>query len=229
MSGLDILLDVAMDRGKGADLLFGHTDSNLRVYLEPGDTPLPTAPVSLVRLEPNRRFAAVMFGRTLLIIGLIGGSDSTPVGTVVSFATPNLPLGYLLCDGRAVSRTSYADLFALIGTTFGAGDGLTTFNLPDLRGRVVAGLDSTQAEFVTLGKVGGEKAHALTAAENGPHSHNLRVDTGTASGSLAAAKMSWGTPYPDSAVDGNTVRPDGLGTAHNNLQPYIAMNVAVRC
>ena len=64
-----------------------------------------------------------------------------PSGTVLPFAGTTAPIGFLLCSGQAVSRSTYPDLFAAIGTTYGAGDGSTTFNVPDLRGRVPAGKD----------------------------------------------------------------------------------------
>lgn len=64
-----------------------------------------------------------------------------PAGTVLPFAGISSPTGWLLCDGSAVSRTTYSRLFSAIGSTYGAGDGSTTFNLPDLRGRAVAGKD----------------------------------------------------------------------------------------
>ncbi|MCK9344736.1 MAG: phage tail protein [Candidatus Pacebacteria bacterium] len=67
--------------------------------------------------------------------------DPTPIGSVASFAGSVAPSGYLICDGTAVSRTTYASLFAVIGTTYGAGNGSTTFNLPDLRGEFIRGLD----------------------------------------------------------------------------------------
>jgi microcystin-dependent protein len=89
-----------------------------------------------------------------------------------------------MCYGQAVSRTTYADLFAVIGTTFGAGDGSTTFNLPDMRGRVAAGKDNmggTAAGRLTsagagldgtvLGTGGGTQSHTLTAAQIPAHSH----------------------------------------------------------
>lgn len=66
-------------------------------------------------------------------------SPPIPTGTLHAFAGATAPLGYLLCDGTAVSRTTYASLYAVISTTYGAGDGSTTFNLPDLRGRVPVG------------------------------------------------------------------------------------------
>lgn len=67
------------------------------------------------------------------------GSISIPSGTVVDFGGSSAPSGWLLCDGTAVSRTTYAALFGVIGTSYGAGDGSTTFNLPDARGRVSVG------------------------------------------------------------------------------------------
>ena len=82
-----------------------------------------------------------------------------PTGTVLAFAGSSAPSGFLLCDGRAVSRTTYTSLFSVIGTTYGSGDGSTTFNLPDMRGRVAVGSDAN------LGAKAGAKTHALTNAE----------------------------------------------------------------
>ena len=67
------------------------------------------------------------------------GDAFTPVGTYIQFAGSSAPGGYLACDGTAVSRTTYADLFAVVSTTYGVGDGSTTFNLPDARGLVMVG------------------------------------------------------------------------------------------
>jgi microcystin-dependent protein len=66
---------------------------------------------------------------------------STPTGTVQSFAGVSAPAGWILCAGQAISRTDFSQLFAVLGTTYGVGNGTTTFNVPDLRGRVPAGLD----------------------------------------------------------------------------------------
>lgn len=99
-------------------------------------------------------------------------------GVVLPFAGSAAPSGFLLCAGQAVSRTTYAALFAIIGTTYGTGNGTTTFNLPDLRGRAVAGVDNmggsaagrltTAAGGVnaaTLGAAGGSSVHTLTQAQ----------------------------------------------------------------
>lgn len=69
----------------------------------------------------------------------VSGDAFMPVGTYIQFAGSSAPSGYLACDGGAVSRTTYADLFAVVSTTYGAGDGSTTFNLPDARGLVMVG------------------------------------------------------------------------------------------
>ena len=88
-----------------------------------------------------------------------------PVGEIAAWPTNIAPENWLLLDGAAHSRTRYPDLFALIGTSFGAGDGSTTFNLPDGKGREIIGRDATQVEFDTLGEIGGAKTHILTAAQ----------------------------------------------------------------
>lgn len=71
-----------------------------------------------------------------------------PVGCVIPFAGAAAPTGWLLCQGQAISRTTYAQLFSVIGTTYGSGDGKTTFNLPDMRGRVAVGSDANLGQKV---------------------------------------------------------------------------------
>lgn len=88
-------------------------------------------------------------------------------GIVMPFAGTTAPQGCLLCDGFAVSRTTYAALFAVIGTTYGAGDGETTFNIPDLSGRVVIGVSNTHS----LGTTGGSETVTLTDDQLPSHSH----------------------------------------------------------
>lgn len=96
----------------------------------------------------------------------------SPTGSVILYAGSSAPSGWLFCDGSAVSRTTYAALFAAIGTTFGAGDGSTTFNLPDTRGKTPIGAGAgTGLTPRTLGQNGGEEKHQLTVDELAKHIH----------------------------------------------------------
>lgn len=88
-------------------------------------------------------------------------------GIVIPFAGTTAPQGWMLCDGSAVSRTTYAALFAVIGTTYGEGDGETTFNIPNLAGRVVIGSSQSHA----LGTTGGSETVTLTADQLPVHTH----------------------------------------------------------
>jgi len=94
-----------------------------------------------------------------------------PVGMIVPQATTVVPNGWLLCDGREVSRATYPQLFAALGTTYGNGDGSTSFNLPDYRGRFLLGKSSTRS----IGDTGGEETHLLTGAESGTSAHTHTV------------------------------------------------------
>lgn len=95
-----------------------------------------------------------------------------PIGIIQMFAGAAVPSSnWLLCQGQAVSRSTYSGLFGIIGTTYGAGDGSTTFNLPNMQGRVPVGLDSGQTEFDVLGETGGAKTHTLTEAQMPSHTH----------------------------------------------------------
>lgn len=107
-------------------------------------------------------------------VGALVWEEASPVspiapGIVIPFAGTVRPEGYLLCDGSAVSRTTYALLYAVIGDTYGAGDGSTTFNLPDLRGRVVIGVAGTHA----LGSTGGSETVTLTEDQLPAHVHEV--------------------------------------------------------
>ena len=110
----------------------------------------------------------------------VTAGSMVPSGVVSSFAGSSAPTGWLMCDGSTVSRTTYSDLFSVIGTTYGSGDGSTTFALPDLRGRFVAGVDNmggTDAGRInwsnTLGTSGGSQTHTLSSTNLPPHNHEL--------------------------------------------------------
>lgn len=96
----------------------------------------------------------------------------TPTGSVTQYAGSAAPTGWLFCDGAEVSRTTYAALFAVVGTTFGSGNGSSTFNLPDLKGRVPVGKAVT-GTFANLAATGGAETHTLTTAQIPSHQHNI--------------------------------------------------------
>ena len=168
------------------------------------------APIVSVSGHPNRPFVDFLerlwrrSGGTEDAVG-----SSAPSGQVISFAGSTLPTGWLPCDGSAVSRTDYAELFAAIGTTWGPGDGSLTFNVPDLQGRTVVGTGiGTGLTARTLADTGGEEAHALVLAENGPHGHTI-TDTGH-----VHAVTDPGHDHPGVTADSFVM--DGAGTEYVN-------------
>lgn len=113
-----------------------------------------------------------------------GPPQSLPAGFLAPYAGATLPPGWLACDGSAVSRTNYAALFAAVGTVWGAGDGLTTFNLPDLRSQVPVGAGQGPGglSLRTLGETGGSEQVRLSFFNMPNMAFNIAVDTVTASG-----------------------------------------------
>lgn len=91
------------------------------------------------------------------------------VGAILPFAGSTIPDGFLVCDGSAISRSDYSDLFEVIGTTYGAGDGTTTFTLPNMQGRATVGPDNG----LVLGATGGEETHVLLDTEVPEHTHDI--------------------------------------------------------
>ena len=146
-------------------------------------------------------------------------------GVIKAFAGSTAPTGYLICDGAAVSRSTYSRLFNVIGTTFGTGDGSTTFNLPNLDGKVITGYDPLQTEFDTIGKTGGEKTHQLTVNEMPTHAHVETIWTG---GSGVSAEKIQAAPVDAGPTGGETSATAGGDQAHNNLQPYMVLNYIIK-
>lgn len=174
------------------------------------------------------------------IQGAVSG-DTLPVGAIMPFGSDTIPENWLLCNGQAVSRTEYQQLFNTIGTTFGQGDGFTTFNLPNLQGKVVVGKDANDEDFDTLGETGGEKEHTLTGDEMPRHRHGFimagtRLDT-NGDGQLrmqSSVNSGTGDFWHVALARTGTGSHDGSMTyagdnqPHNILQPYQVHNYIIK-
>ena len=173
-----------------------------------------------------------------------------PAGSVIPYAGTSAPTGFLLCDGSSVSQSTYADLFAVIGTTYDTGDDGSTFKLPDLRGRVVAGQDDMGGSSAnrltnqsgglngdTLGDTGGSETHTLTTSQLAAHTHSFSDDISVAtarsfvngSGTNSVNMGGSGIAVNSSTVTvSGTTGSKGSGSAHNNVQPTIILNYIIR-
>lgn len=159
----------------------------------------------------------------------VGGTLDTfsPVGSLTAFASTTAPNGWLLANGQAVSRTTYAQLFAVIGTSYGVGDGATTFNVPDIRGRAIVMASSTQSALLglnraTLGSVGTTTSHTMTVDEMPAHTHSLTG--GDSSEALAGNNVQDTTSTDGVGPTGSA----GGGSAFNILDPYIILNYIIK-
>lgn len=160
--------------------------------------------------------------------GVVSGM---PIGSGCDYFGSTAPEDFMFADGSAISRTTYAELFAIIGTTYGAGDGSTTFNLPDKRTRVSVMRQDNDDTFANLGATGGEKKHTLTVAEMPSHTHPYKDYTAKAS----ETKKTWDVEKNTNSVTGvgntdnsRTTTATGGGQAHNILQPYIVCNYIIK-
>lgn len=148
-------------------------------------------------------------------------SLAVPAGTIIMFGGSSAPTGYLLCDGSAVSRTTYADLFAIIGGNFGTGDGSTTFNVPDMRSRHPIGMG--QGSGLTnrvLATTGGAETHTLVTGEIPAHTHTIP--------SAGVATAGAGQGVTTDAGTGQSTGSAGGGGAHNNMGPFLTVNFCIK-
>ena len=137
-------------------------------------------------------------------------------GFIYPLATNSVPDGFLLCDGSAYLRKDYPELFAAIGTVYGAGDGSTTFNVPNLSTRVPVGTGTGYE----LGATGGEATHKLTVDEIPRHSHTFDragIDTDT----------DWIGGAGTAKIVSDTTSSIGSDQPHNNMQPYTVVNYII--
>jgi microcystin-dependent protein len=158
-------------------------------------------------------------------------TGALPTGIILPTVSSSIVgTAWLMCDGSAVSRTTYANLFATIGTKYGSGDGSTTFNLPDFRGRVPVGKDNmnnkdanvvTNTWGKTLGGAAGSETHTLATDELPAHGHTYtyKATVGGESGGGDVNNLG------NLTVDSNAT---GGGLSHNNVQPSIILNYIIK-
>lgn len=184
-------------------------------------------------------------------IALTSNTSLVPAGTVLPYAGSSAPSGYLICDGSAVSRSTYATLFGVIGTTYGSGNGSTTFNLPDITGRVIAGKEATATRLTsagggvdggTLGATGGAQTETASVSSTGSTSGSLSVSVtgttdiasqppnrvGTAGIEAAASDHTHTFTGTGSATGSLSVSVSGTTASVTNVQPTIILNYIIR-
>lgn len=182
---------------------------------------------------PSGPTASVGTNTTQLATTAFTLANSVPTGVINMWGTATAPTGYLLCAGAAVSRTTYSALFAVIGTTFGVGDGSTTFNLPNYTNRTPYG--------TTVGATGGSAdaivvshTHTATSTVTDPgHNHTVQLQAfnGTTGSAIDGAKNN-GTTTTSTATTGITVATTnasaGASGTNANLPPYLGINFIIK-
>lgn len=192
-------------------------------------------------ISPNGSLTSAWLSFFRDLYARTGGSSGTggigfASGDLKPWPGASVPSGWVTCDGRTLNRTAYADLFAVIGTTWGPGDGATTFNIPDLRGRALIGAGhGTGLADRVLAATGGVESNALTVGQLPAHSHPVtdpghvhasvvaasNATAGAAAGGVAAGNTS-------SATTGLTVGNTGNGDPVDNMQPFAVVNWIIK-
>jgi microcystin-dependent protein len=176
------------------------------------------------------------------------GIEGIPTGTIVPWSSASVPSGFLECNGQAVSRTTYAALFAIVSTTYGVGDGSSTFNVPDLQDNVAVSKSPNKALASTggantvaaTGNVGGSTANAtLSTPQLASHSHgtNLKYPTPSQANGFSIS----GPGQRGLAIVNSVVTSNGSGDGHSHnmsatfsgdatsvLQPYLTVMYVIK-
>ncbi len=154
---------------------------------------------------------------------------TTITGEIRLWPTGTAPTSWFICDGTAYSRTTYAALFAVVGTTFGGGDGSTTFNVPNFQRRspVGAGGSGTGVLANTIGSTGGEETHTLTTAEMPSHTHTEVGRIGAAGGANIAVRIDGSGDTVSNTTYHQTLSTGGDG-AHNIRTPSLVINYIIK-
>ena len=231
-------------------------------YGDPGDTaalvvvPGTPAEAPVAPAVPNRSvlLASVNVGKGITVLTSDDviqtrqrpGVSSVPVGAVMPYAGASAPDGFVFCDGSSLNKAAYPDLFAAIGGAYGSG--ATTFNVPDLRGRMPIGVgDGPSTSNRTLGQQGGVETVTLTPATIPAHNHDVS-GAGAHGHTLTGAWNYPGLFGGDGGYSGtaflqayatnpattdvghhiHSVTGGGTGGAHENMSPFLALNFIIR-
>lgn len=187
----------------------------------------PTTPTAVAGTN-NTQIASTAFVQTAVNSAVI-------TGEMKMWPTSSAPAGYLLCDGSAVSRTVYAALYAVLGTTFGSGDGVNTFNLPNFRNRMPIGA----GDLYSTGGTGGSKdavvvshTHTATSTDSGhSHTYTATLQGGTSyqmSGGSFSISPTTQTSGTGNANISTTIGTTGVSGTNANLPPYLAVNFIIK-
>lgn len=184
----------------------------------------------------------------------LSGYTLVVTGSITIFGGNYAPSGYLSCDGSAVSRVFYGSLYGVIGTSYGSGDGNSTFNVPNLQGRVPVGYVPNQADgnFQSYGQTGGEDTHTLSYNEMPSHAHGVNDYQHSHGQILGGSGYPQGPLFSDAHGGSNAYRlkdniaasgtqlvtstnyanigiqNSGSSQAHNNLQPYLVIQYIIK-
>ena len=237
-TSVNVLIGIAQTDSTAGNPIIVRTNGIDRTVtgLTPGSSYYLSATAGALSTTANARYVGLaLSANELLFNGNYNPDTHFPTGCVQMHAGSSAPTGWLLCDGSAVSRTTYAGLFAILSTTYGAGDASTTFNVPDMRGRVPVGVGTgtgggssgtgaptggSALTAVARGTWKGAETHTLTEAEMPAHTHTSGVFTTGGIGTPAAATGANATPTTTSSTGG--------GGAHNNVQPVMGLNFIIK-
>lgn len=187
----------------------------------------------------NQRLTSTIFNQQFRDQLLYLFYSLVPAGIVVPYAGGSAPNGWIFCNGQTISRTTFDKLFAALGTNFGAGDGSTTFAVPDLRGRFPLGLDNLGGigaagrvpTATTLNASGGAETVTLSVAQLPSHDHDVAATQTFVSAAGANANY-WNWPMATGATTPTIAKPKtgtaGSGSAVNKMPPYVAMNYLIK-
>lgn len=182
-----VLLEADLDAMRESVEVFfnttGLSDSNVAATSITASDKLVASSVTTVKLSSNSVSTSKIDSAAVTLAKFTDALTAffCPAGVTMAYAAGSPPTGWLLCDGSAVNRTTYAELFAKIGTAHGTGDGSTTFNLPDYRGRFLRGVDgaagrdpgASSRTAMNTGGATGNSVGSIQSSEAGSHSHGV--------------------------------------------------------